>query len=109
MYTSHSTEIDVSHLVLNPIAGIHQTFEVSQNRPNPFTQQSEIDLTVFSPGEIEFSIINPTGKVLLVDKKYYTTGTHSISINSGILDSPGLYFYKVSSDKKSLVKKMCFY
>jgi len=77
-----------------------------QNYPNPFKNHTAISYTLKKPRNIIMRIYNVKGKLvqeIFKGNKY--TGTHTIEWDAKDM-TPGIYFYKLTADKKEIVKKM---
>lgn len=82
---------------------------LTQNYPNPFNNKSTITYTTNKIADINFQVVDLTGRVIL--SQNYTKmapGLHSIILNASSL-SPGIYFYTLSSSGSSVTKKMVVY
>jgi len=83
-----------------------QAFDLQQNFPNPFRGETIIRFTLPQKTSINLSIFDMNGrlvKVLANGSK--DSGTHAVTLNSGILTS-GLYYYKLQAGDFSAVKKL---
>ncbi len=83
-----------------------QAFDLQQNYPNPFRGETIIRFTLPQKTTINLSIFDMNGrlvKVLANGSK--DSGTHAVTLNSGILTS-GLYYYKLQAGDFSAVKKL---
>jgi hypothetical protein len=106
-YVSGITFTDAD-FVVNP--GFKTTVDniasVSQNRPNPFNGNTQIDVNLTKSTNMSIAVINITGqKVYEMNYGTQSAGTHTISINSDNLAS-GIYFYTVYAGNSSVTKKM---
>jgi mannose/cellobiose epimerase-like protein (N-acyl-D-glucosamine 2-epimerase family) len=83
-------------------------FVLRQNYPNPFNPTTVISFTIPQDGNVKLTIYNSLGQLIkvLVDKKIHA-GKHEYHFNANGL-SGGVYFYRLSSDKFSSVRKMIF-
>ncbi len=81
-------------------------FELQQNFPNPFNPATAIEFQLPNPGKVTLKVYDPLGREVatLVDSEM-ENGIHKINFNGSALPS-GIYFYKLSSEKYSLVRKM---
>jgi len=82
-----------------------------QNTPNPFTNMTKINYKIASNENIHLGIYTLNGKLVktLIDKKQ-NKGDYSITWN-GTNDfnqkvRPGIYYYSLKTNKKSVTKKM---
>jgi hypothetical protein len=83
-----------------------KNFSLSQNYPNPFNPATKIDFDIPYDSYVTVKIFDITGremKTLLNEKR--TAGYYTLDINSGNLSS-GVYFYRMTADKFSEVKRM---
>lgn len=80
---------------------------LSQNHPNPFGNETEINYTLNSEADIVFEVYNYTGQLLnswnLGNKK---EGSHTFKLNASNMKN-GIYFYTIKiNGKKKETKKM---
>ena len=82
-----------------------------QNYPNPFNPETNIEFTLNASSNIRLEIFNILGQqvVTLADEQL-TAGTHIYTWrgkdSKGQNVSSGIYFYRLTTDKTSLTKKM---
>lgn len=86
-------------------------FQLRSNYPNPFNPDTNISFTIPSEQKVKLAIYNIKGqKVKELINGNCKSGKHSIVWNgnddNGKQVGSGLYFYKLKTDKKELVKKM---
>jgi len=81
------------------------SFSVSQNIPNPFNQNSRINITLPNAGRFTLTITDITGKIISYQEFNGKTGDNDIEIDGHEL-SQGIYFYKVKYKEETAVKKM---
>ncbi len=88
------------------IVGVPRSFELSQNYPNPFNPSTKIDFQLTIDGNVNISVYDNSGKeVMTIVNEFKTAGYYSVNLNASSLSS-GVYFYKITSDNFSSVKKM---
>lgn len=127
-YTVPMTEIDKDTDPINPIThnyvtgitfaeadfvtniGFKSTVSnlasVSQNRPNPFNGNTQIDVNLIKSTSMSIVVVNITGqKVYEMNYGTQSAGNHTISISSDNLAS-GVYFYTVYAGNSSVTNKM---
>jgi hypothetical protein len=86
--------------------GLVDKFELSQNYPNPFNPSTIINFVVTDEGLVTLKIYDVLGnevKILLNEEK--PRGRYSITFDAKNLSS-GIYLYKLTSGKNSIVKKL---
>ena len=81
------------------------------NYPNPFNPSTTIEYSLPENGEVEVSIYNIKGqKVKQLVKECQEPGTHTIlwngTDNNNSSVGSGVYFYKIKTEKSSLINKM---
>lgn len=88
---------------------IKKQFEVSQNYPNPFDDHAVIEYNLHKPGDLRFDLYNFNG--VLVKSRIYKgqpVGKSQIVLQADTLPS-GVYFYNISFNGQSIIKKMVVY
>jgi aminopeptidase N len=76
------------------------------NYPNPFNNSTVIKFSLSEPQNISLEIFNMLGqKVAVLHDGYLNAGQHEIVWNAGSASS-GVYFYKLTADNSSEVRKM---
>ncbi len=78
---------------------------ISQNKPNPFRTDTNIEIYTTQEEEISFSVYNSNGQILFEKDYQLQVGENSISFKRNNLPS-GVYFYKVQTAKEEITKKM---
>jgi serine protease len=85
--------------------------DLGQNTPNPFNPSTEISFSLDQPGMVRIEVYNIVGqRVATLFDGYRDAGEYSVTWNSvndqGQQVSSGLYFYKMTTSKKTLTRKM---
>ena len=78
-------------------------FILKQNYPNPFNPVTTIEFTIPTSQKGHLAIFNLRGQ--LIESAQFNEGYHRFFWN-GAKYSSGIYFYKLSSDKYSEIRKM---
>jgi hypothetical protein len=77
-----------------------------QNTPNPFQTETVIGYLLQKPGTVRVTVIDLVGQeVCLLENSYQEAGDHRVNFNASGL-KPGIYFYKLTCDGFSSVRKM---
>jgi len=85
---------------------IPSSYTVSQNYPNPFNPTTKINFALPKSGLVTLKIYDMLGKeVATLVNEVKNVGTYTVDFNGANLSS-GIYFYKVSVNGFSDVKKM---
>lgn len=94
---------DVGELRSSP-----ETIILEQNYPNPFTQQTSIQLPLLlgeGRGEVVFKIYDIFGREVL-DLSRSVIGNSSLLIRNSQLPAPGIYFYRLTVNGISKTKSL---
>lgn len=79
---------------------------ISQNFPNPFKNETFVNLNLVDDSYVSINIYSMTGKVVFSeDYGLMLHGNHTLRINANELMS-GVYFYTVNTGDKKITKKM---
>ena len=92
---------------VTPISSeVPSDYSVSQNYPNPFNPTTKINFALPKSGLVTIKVYDVTGKeVATLVNEVKNVGTYSVDFNASNLSS-GTYFYKISVNDFSEVKKM---
>lgn len=88
------------------VIGVPVKFSLAQNYPNPFNPETKINYELLKNGFVSLKIYDMTGKEIMQlvnnvqEAGYYTVKFNGISLSSGI------YFYRLTSENFTAVKKM---
>lgn len=98
----HTMDITMGNRNSTGIAG----FELLQNVPNPFNDNTQITFRLPEEGKTSITVTDITGKILKVISGQYTKGEHTIQMNKSELGAAGVLLYKIESGKYTDTKKM---
>jgi hypothetical protein len=80
--------------------------DVAQNRPNPFTANTKVDIRLMNASNVTIEVVNMMGqKVYSFDYGQMNSGLHTLYIDGTSLTT-GVYFYTVHAGNSSVTKKM---
>jgi len=83
-----------------------QNFELYQNRPNPFTDETVIGFRLAEDTEVVLTVFDVTGKVVRSFEGLFNKGYNELRLND-LGDWPGqVYYYRLDADGFSATKKM---
>jgi hypothetical protein len=93
------------------ISGLSQTgYQLLQNNPNPFKDQTEIHFNLPKDENVIFNIYNTLGELVNSISKDFTAGNNKLTINakdkSGTKLSAGTYYLQMRAGNYSTYKKM---
>jgi len=82
------------------------TFSVSQNMPNPFNDYTRVTVRLEKTASLTIEVNSMVGnKVMEINKGIVDPGSHEYILDGSNL-APGVYFYIVKVNGKSVTKKM---
>jgi len=82
------------------------TYFLGENYPNPFNPATTIEYSLANAGNVELLVYNSLGQeVATIVNKHQTAGRYTVDFNATEFAS-GVYFYKLSTDNFTQVKKM---
>ena len=89
-------------------ASVPVRYSLEQNYPNPFNPATTITYSIGEAGNVVLTVYDITGKVVATPvNAQQSAGTYSVSWQPAALSS-GIYFYQLTMDQGSLVKKMMY-
>lgn len=81
-------------------------FEVYQNQPNPFRQETTIGFKLPQAGMAVVTVFDLAGKVAFQQEGQYEDGYNEIKVTRGDLGNSGMYYYQVKANGLSDTRKM---
>ncbi len=110
-YRVKQTDFDGSSTYSNEVeinTNYVSKYELSRNFPNPFNPSTTISYTIPQNGYVVLNVYNPLGQKVseLVNKEVHA-GSYKVTWHAQNEPS-GIYFYKISVNNFSQVKKMVF-
>lgn len=81
-------------------------FELLQNVPNPFREQTTIGFYVPEPGKVELRIHDAAGRTLQQFSGFRSAGYHQFTIQRSDLSKPGLMYYTLITGGYTATRKM---
>jgi hypothetical protein len=100
----YNTADVITHV--NPVNNLASDYKLSQNYPNPFNPVTKINFAIPKSGLVTVKVYDMLGKeVSELVNEVKNAGTYSVDFNASAFSS-GIYFYKMSVNDFSDVKKM---
>lgn len=96
---------DVVGVQLDFIQPIITTFELFQNKPNPFKEESIIGFALPQSSKVNLMILDMQGKVIQTIEGDFTAGYNEIVINMNDL-SQGIFYYRLETVFGTKIQKM---
>ena len=81
-------------------------FELYQNRPNPFKEQTTIGFTLPAAAQATLTVYDVTGKVLKTVEGDYAKGFNAIDLLQSELNATGVLYYQLDSDTFTATRRM---
>ena len=105
---AYNVEGQAYNLALNFDSGTKRTvgFELYQNRPNPFKDETMISFYLPEDSETTISVYDLSGKVLHSLQQEFKKGKHTVILTDQELVSTGTLFYTVTAGTHTASKKM---
>jgi hypothetical protein len=85
-----------------------QTVALHQNRPNPFSQQTIISFDLTETDKAVLTVYDVNGRQVFMSNKGFKTGYNEVMLNKSVFQTTGTYFYRLTTDKFSTVKRLQF-
>jgi len=89
---------------INPISTV-SGFSVNQNFPNPFSYQTQLEITLKNSADVNVKVTNLLGESILENNYTFSSGPHTMVFNRNGLAS-GVYYYTVKAGNESITNKM---
>ena len=107
----YTQEGEVSNLTLNfidseAIETTESSFELFQNRPNPWNNETIIPFQLDPGGQASLSVYDMAGKLVYKVVNTYTEGYHEVNIRREDLPAIGLFYYTLESGDQKATRKM---
>lgn len=96
-------ELLISEVVLQ---SSENGFALLQNRPNPFSQSTDVSFVLPEAGTATLTVFDITGKVSHTVTRQYEAGLNAETISRDMLSGSGIWFYRLDSGDFSDTKKL---
>ncbi len=110
---SGNYQINLIVTSVEPGDNLPTKFKLEQNYPNPFSSSTDIPYQIKEESDVKVTIYDILGRVV----KKFNVGQQFVGLHSVLWDgrndfgqkvASGVYFYKLSSENESQVKKLIF-
>jgi len=85
---------------------VAENFEVYQNQPNPFKENTTFGFYLPKAGEVTVKLTDVSGKLVSVIKEDYAQGYNKVNLQRKDIKASGVLYYEVISDYGTATKKM---
>lgn len=79
-----------------------------QNDPNPFSDQTTVNIEVSDALTGEFAVFDQTGKKIYTEYRTFNRGTSNIDLDRDLFPAPGVYYYQLQTEDFVRTKRMIF-
>jgi hypothetical protein len=93
-------------LSFNGATSVSGAFELYQNQPNPFKDETTIGFNMPEAGFASLTIYDVSGKLLHRVEGEYAQGFNQVSLNRSDLAATGVVYYQLDTENDSATKKM---
>ncbi len=83
-----------------------QPFALYQNRPNPFAEQTVIPFDLDQTGQVELSVFDAAGRLVVYRKAALEKGRNELLIARDELGETGVFYYQLKTDAHLVSRKM---
>jgi hypothetical protein len=83
-------------------------FNLYQNKPNPFSENTMVEYTIPQNENIVFSVYDINGKRIFENKEYQLIGKHRIELDQKLFTNNGIYYYKLETMDNTATRKMIY-
>ncbi len=102
---SNATKIQLSALESNTN---NMLFNLYQNRPNPFSDNTIIEYSIAENDQVIFSVFDINSKKIFSKNEYQLKGKHQIQLDNKIFQNSGIYYYQIETTSNTATRKMIF-
>jgi len=101
-----SNTVQIGLIVEGAVAN-KPSYDLYDNVPNPFNQETMIGFNLAKAGQATISILDIDGKLIFSRKGNYLKGENQIMLNrNDIGGSAGVFFYRLDAEGYTMTKKM---
>lgn len=83
-----------------------QSFELYQNQPNPFQDNTSIRFFLPANDQVDLTIFDASGRVVVQQRQNFQAGQQEWIVDQSQLSSGGVYYYRVATKEGAATKKM---
>ncbi len=106
IYNSNLETMDIN-VKYNTEANIYADgYELMQNTPNPFAEQTMISFVLPNASDATLSVFDVTGKLIKISTGSFDKGLNSIELNKSELGTSGVLFYTLETEGFTDTKRM---
>jgi hypothetical protein len=108
-WNTYVNDIVYVKVQLGELTGINEVkpnlFTLSQNNPNPFSDQTQFTIALNAASQITVKVTNMVGQEVYAETASYSAGVHPYTFSKGDLSS-GIYHFTIMADGQQITRKM---
>lgn len=106
---AYNDKLEISEIEIHTRVNNEEiSFELFQNEPNPFGEQTVIEFMLPTNDMVRLDIIDIAGKKVHSETKFADKGLNAFVIDASSLVQSGVYYYTIVSGESTQTKKMIF-
>ena len=102
---SYNSRLYIYGVDLQTSSSVSET-RLSQNQPNPFSDRTIIPFFLEESGGVTVSVTDVQGREVYHQQRALPEGPHEWALERNDLKGPGIYWYRLITDKETLTRKM---
>ncbi len=110
-YSNGGNPLNVSwrtHEVPHMPVGAASFFQLAQNKPNPFSNETKVLFFLEERMPVQLKIVDVSGREIIVFNKSIDAGWHEVPLGEEYFGGSGIYFYQLITPYGSEQRKMVF-
>jgi hypothetical protein len=100
----NSMKVDIQFLKRG--GEVLEQFELFQNNPNPFTENTNIGFILPSAMAASLNIYTVDGRMVRTIRKTFDKGYNEVQLQSADFEAQGVYYYELTTDQQTARKKL---
>ena len=81
-------------------------YQLMQNRPNPFADETNVEFLIPTPQEVEFVVYGANGKVVFKSAQMFKEGSNVIHLTKQDFGGEGVFYIQMNTNEYTETKKM---
>ncbi len=94
------------NLVYHDDASSNNTFELYQNKPNPFANQTFVGFNLPAAAQVTLTVFDLSGKIIRQYEDDFANGYNEFKLDQRELNASGVLYYRLDTPTNSATRKM---
>lgn len=103
---AYGTTLNTTGIELGYSDVVATTFALFQNRPNPFSESTQINFYLPQADKVDLTVFDASGRTVLHRSSNFEAGQQQFLIERSELGIGGVYYYRVATQAGASTKKM---